>query len=736
MAGWLRQQATEGRVLGVALIVLLLGLRVLDPVWVADLRHTAFDTFQRVNPRPQVPQPVAIIDIDDRSLTEIGQWPWPRTVFAEIVTRVQQAGAAALAFDVIFAEADRLSPPNLAEAQRDLDPGFRALLADLPDHDAQLADALSRTPVVLGQTSVRHASRPQSVEAAPARPVPHAFIGPDPTPFLQRYPDLVQNLPELEAAAAGRGIFTVRPDPDGIYRRLPLVMEVDGVLRLGLAPELLRVATGGQPFAVRSNAAGVDGLVVAGQVIPTYRDGTVWPWFGPSLPGRFVSAVDLVEGRVPAGRLAGHLVLIGTSAIGLEDYRPTPLGVSMAGVEIHAQVLENILSGTLLSRPNYTIAVELTVVLVLGLLVVLLVPRLAARWVAVAAGAILLGWVGTSYAAFLQARLLLDPSFPALALLLLFIVMAGANYLREERARRRIRGAFGQYVSPDLVQRLTERPEDLALGGVARELTLLFTDVRGFTAISEGYKEDPEGLTTLMNQLLTTQSEAILAERGTIDKFMGDAVMAFWNAPLDHADHAQAACRAALKMRDGIAALNARRAAGPGTPPAPLNVGVGINTGLCVVGNMGSDTRFDYTALGDPVNLASRLEGQSKIYGVGIVIGAETARAVEGAFATLEIDLIRVVGKTEPVHIHALLGDEAARSAPDFLSLAQENGRMLDAFRARNWDGAEAALIRLSPLAPRFGLEGYCAIYAARLAQLRATPPAEDWDGIVDATTK
>ncbi|WP_424971443.1 CHASE2 domain-containing protein [Dinoroseobacter sp. S76] len=722
--------------LGLGLIVLLLGLRILDPVWVADLRHTAFDSFQRVNPRPQVPQPVTIIDIDDRSLTEIGQWPWPRTVFADLIGAAQQGGAAALAFDVIFAEADRLSPPNLAAAQGGLDPGSRALLEALPDHDAQLAAAIARLPVVLGQTSVRHATRPASAEPVPAQPVPHAFIGPDPTPFLQRYPDLVQNLPELEAAAAGRGIFTVRPDPDGIYRRLPLVMEVDGVLRLGLAPELLRVATGGQPFAVRSNAAGVDGLVVAGQAIPTYRDGTIWPWFGPSLPARFVSAVDLVEGRVPAGRLAGHLVLVGTSAIGLEDYRPTPLGTAMAGVEIHAQVLENILSGTLLSRPNYTIAVELTVVLVLGLLVVLLVPHLAASWVVVAAGVIVIGWAGASYATFLQARLLLDPSFPALALLMLFIVMAGANYLREERARRRIRGAFGQYVSPDLVQRLTERPEALTLGGEARELTLLFTDVRGFTAISEGYKDDPEGLTTLMNQLLTTQSEAILSQRGTIDKFMGDAVMAFWNAPLDHADHAAAACHAALRMRDSIAALNARRAAGPGTPPAPLNVGIGINTGLCVVGNMGSDTRFDYTALGDPVNLASRLEGQSKIYGVGIVIGAETARAVAGGFATLEIDLIRVVGKTEPAHIHTLLGDAALRDDPEFQRLAQANARMLSAFRAREWDGAEAALRDLAPLAPRFGLEAYSALYAERVAQLRVAPPVADWDGVVDATTK
>lgn len=703
----------------------------------ADIRNSTFDIYQRIHPRPATPAPVAIIDIDDPSIEEIGQWPWPRTRFAEMIDKAKADGAVAVAFDIVFAEPDRLSPPAIAAANPGMDPTLREALAALPDTDAQLAQAMGRARVIVGQTSVRSALANRE-QAVAMRDVPHAFLGPDPTPFLQKFPDIVQNLPVLEEAASGRGVFTVRPDSDGIYRRVPLVMMVQDKIRLGLAPELLRVATGGSAFAVRANEAGIDGIVLARQLVRTDRDGSVWPWFGPSDPARFVAAADLLADRMPQGRLRGHLVLVGTSAIGLEDFRPTPLGVPMPGVEIHAQVLENILGQSLLSRPNYMVGAELAAALVLGLLVIVLAPVLPAGWLVVLSLALLGGFAGASAWLFQSQRLLLDASFPVAATLAMVMLMSTANYLAEERQRRQIRSAFGQYVSPALVARLADNPAELTLGGERRDLSILFSDVRGFTTIAESFRDDPAGLTQLMNAFLSELSHAILDEAGTIDKFMGDAVMAFWNAPLDVPDHAAHACRAALAMRARVDDLNARRAAESGGTAQVIDVGIGINTGSCTVGNMGSDTRFDYTALGDAVNLASRLEGQSKTYGVGIILGDATASAVRGAFAMLELDLIRVKGKTEPERVFALMGGAEVLSQDAFARLAEANDRMLAAYRARTWDAAEDALAGIEAAAAVIGtdLSTYAALYRDRLADVRANPPGPDWDGVFTATSK
>ncbi len=729
-----------GRFAGLVLLALLLALRVADPLWVSGLRNAAFDIYQQVEPRDPQPVPVTILDIDDPSLEEFGQWPWPRTRVAEIVTKVAAAGAVAIAFDIVFAERDRLSPEGVARDNPGLPAEMRAQLKALPDNDVALARAMRQTRVVVGQTSVRSA-RSNLADKAAMRTVPHAIIGADPRPFLPRFPDVVRNLDILEDAAAGRGVFSVRPDPDGIYRRVPMVMLVQDTLRLGLAPELLRVATGGNAFALRTNEAGIDGVVLGGKMIRTGPDGRVWPYLTPSLPQRYVSAGDVLAGRVAPERLAGQLVLVGTSAIGLEDFRPTPLGVPMAGVEIHAQLLENILTDTLLNRPNYAVAVELLTVLVLSALVIVLVPVIGARWIIAFAVSLLVGYSGLSYYLFHEVRILLDPTWPVLGTVLTLMLMSSANYLREERQKQQIRGAFGQYVSPDLVARLQENPEGLTLGGERRELTVLFSDVRGFTTLAEGFRDDPPGLTALMNSFLTVLSRAILREGGTIDKFMGDAVMAFWNAPLDAPDHAAAACRAALAMRADVATLNAERAraaAEAGGAAHPIDVGIGLNTGDCVVGNMGSDSRFDYTALGDAVNLASRLEGQSKPYGLGIILGSATARAVEGRFAMIELDLLRVKGKMAPERVFGLLGDEAMRTRPDFAELEAANTAMRAAYSAQDWDAAEAALDRLEAAGAPLDLDmtGYVALYRRRIAALRANPPGEGWDGVHVATDK
>lgn len=739
-----------------ALIGLVCGLliRVGDPQPLAMLRNAAFDFYHQSKPRDLTPLPVAILDVDDSSIEEIGQWPWPRSRIADLVTRATDAGAVAIGFDIIFDEPDRLSPAQIADDNPDMPPALADQLARLPDNDSKLAQAFARSRVIVGQTSVRTAAGNRAEKRMMATAA-HALIGPDPMPHLTKFPDIVQNLPELEANAAGRGMFTARPDPDGVYRRVPLVMSVQGQIRLGLTPEVLRVATGGAPFVVRTNDAGVEGVVVARQLIPTARDGTVWPYLTPSSRDRYVSAADLLKDRMPEGRLAGHLVLVGTSAIGLEDFRATPLGVAMAGVEIHAQVLENIMAKNLLVRPNYTIAIELVTTAVLCLLVIIFAPAFSARLLIASSVVILTGYVGVSYYLFYDKRILLDPSFPVVAVVTATMLISMVNYLREERQRREIRSAFGQYVSPDLVDQLSRNKGKLTLGGESRQLTLLFSDVRGFTAIAEEFRDDPEALTLLMNRFLTILSNAIMAQKGTIDKFMGDAVMAFWNAPLDNDDHVRAACRAALKMIADVEAFNAKRLRKPKRPrtgqkdqkntgrtPAvkvhQINVGIGINTGQCVVGNMGSDTRFDYTALGDPVNVASRLEGQSRYYGSAIILGQATAREIIDEFAVLELDVIRVVGKAVPETIYALLGDEALYQNAGFQEIIAQNGRLLAAYRTQDWDSAEAALQPLRAGLDRLGLplHDYLDMYATRITDLRATPPGPDWDGVFSSTRK
>ena len=723
------------QLLGVLLLGVLLALRVWDPAVVQTVRNQSFDLLQRTWPRIYQPAPVAIVDIDERSLEAVGQWPWPRTRLAALVESVRAAGSPAMAFDMVFAEPDRLSPANVAAALPSLPPDVRAALEAMPPTVASFAEAMRNFRVVLGQTSVR-SERDNRDAKREMLDAPVAFIGPDPTPHMSAFPDIVQNRPELREAAAGRGMFNVYPDADGIFRRVPLVMTVQGKVRLALSAELLRIATGGNAFGVKGDELGIFGIVVAGKLVPTDRNGTVWPHFTGHEPARFVSAADVLAGTA-SDRLRGRLVLVGTSAVGLEDYRATPMGVAMAGVEIHAQVLENILADAMLTRPHYAIGAELAVAFLFGTFVILAVPRVGARPSIAITGVLLAGWLAASLVLFRTEKLLLDPSFPFLATTAVLILTATGNYLREENERKAIRSAFGQYVSPDLVDQLADEPERLGLGGETRELSVLFSDVRGFTALSESFKSDPQGLTKLMNQLLNGMSEAILENGGTIDKFMGDAVMAFWNAPLDTPDHARLSAKAALAMLASVERLNGERADAAHGPVRLLDIGCGINTGTCIVGNMGSDRRFDYTALGDTVNIASRLEGQSKTYGVKIILGDATAAAVPD-MAVLELDLIRVKGREAPERIFALLGDAAFANDKRFQELRDLNDAMISTYRGRDFADALDILDQMNELAADLllDLDEYLLLYRGRIEEFMANPPGTAWNGVYTATTK
>ncbi|MCU9839115.1 adenylate/guanylate cyclase domain-containing protein [Ruegeria sp. WL0004] len=739
MALWKARKLSWSRLSGFLLVFALLTLRIVDPIFVERLRLQAFDQFQRLNPREIAPFPVAILDIDDRSLSEVGQWPWPRTTIAELTDRVFQEGAAAMAYDIVFSEPDRLSPNAIAADNPGISSEIRSQLMQLPSNDTVLAQSFSRNRVVLGETSVRSGLQASGVERE-IQKVPHAIIGPDPRPYMLKFPELVQNLPILNEAAPGRGVFTVLPDADGIYRRVPIVMMVEGALRLSLSLELLRIATGGDAFAVRTNDAGIDGVVVAGQVIKTQGDGTVWTRFSASSSNRFVSAADLLQGKVPQNRLAGHLVLVGTSAIGLEDFRATPLGVPMAGVEIHAQLLENVLAGTLLKRENIADGKELLTAAAMTILVIALAPMLHAGVLIISTLVLVSAYGIYSYLMFLWQSQLVDPTFPIVATMLTVMLMSSTNYLREERRRNRIRNAFGQYVTPALVAQLADSMDALKLGGERRDLSVLFSDVRGFTTISEEFRDDPQGLTKLMNEMLTVMSEPILKSGGTIDKFMGDAVMAFWNAPLETKDHPRASCRAALEMVRAVEEFNRNRMANQvGKEPVhPIHMGVAVNSGPCFVGNMGSNSRFDYTALGDTVNVASRLEGQTKHYGMSIIIGERTAQIVDGEFALLELDLIRVKGKHEPERIFGLMGGERLAGSDEFKTLSATSAEMLTAYRTGQWQKALELIAAMERQAARLDLDlhDYCALFSGRIARQSELPEDPDWDGIFDASEK
>ena len=718
------------------MLAALLALRIIDPAPLEDLRLRSFDFYQILKPRIPTVKPVVIVDIDEDSLRALGQWPWPRTLVADLVEKLKNLGTVAIGFDILFPEEDRMSPNLAAQTFRNIDEETKAKLQKLPSNDDVLAATLKRSRVVLGQSGILRTTPPD-----PAMPQTGiATRGPDPTAFLVTFPGLLRNVPVLEQAAAGRGLLSIRNERDGIVRRVPLVLRAGGIVAPALTLDMLRVVTNSGAVLINADAAGVRNVGVRGLEIPTDNAGQLWIHFGPHDPARYVAAKDVIEGRVvPADRFAGKLVLIGTSAVGLLDIKTTPLDPAIPGVEIHAQILESVLSRIVLSHPNWATVAELAIALVVGLILTLLAPALGAGTLlglfALSASLV----IALSWYLFASAGTLIDLSFPLLSTFLIYVTLEFIGYMREQKDRRRIRSAFGQYLSPTLVEQLAQSPEKLVLGGETRTMSILFSDVRGFTTISETYKHDPQGLTQLMNRFLTPMTNAIIEHKGTIDKYMGDAIMAFWNAPIDDADHEINACRAAIDMLARVEELNLEReveAQQSGQPFIPIAIGVGINTGSCVVGNMGSALRFDYSVLGDSVNLASRLEGRSKAYGTPIIVGAATAEKAKGEFATLELDLITVKGKTEPERIYTILGGADVAASADFRKLSELNATMLAAYRKRDWAGAIEALQLCRHAPNNFGLDEIYNLYLARIQSFQDKGPPDDWDGVFAVETK
>jgi adenylate cyclase len=731
------QQVGLARAICVLLLFALVPLRLADPRPLQELRTRTFDFFQVLRPRPQEIRPVVIVDIDEASLKAIGQWPWPRTTVADLVTQITQLGAVAIGFDIIFPEPDRMSPAIAERSFRGIDAETRAKLDSLPSNDEALADVIKHSRVVIGQAG---AAAPEvKTTADAALQTGFAVRGPDARPYMVTFAGLLRNVPVIEQAAAGRGLFSINPESDGIIRRVPVIMTAQGSLVPSLSLEMLRVVTGSSAILVRVDEAGVQSVAVPGLEVPTDRNGQFWVHFNHHDPERYISAKDVLQGNVPPDRLAGKLVLIGTSAIGLLDLKTTPLDAAIPGVEVHAQILESVLSKSSLVNPNYAIGAELALAVLFGLAIIVAAPMLPASIVIVLGGCLIAGLIGLSLYLFVEHNLLIDFTYPLISSWLIYLVLTFVNYFREQKQRRQIRSAFGYYLSPHMVEQLARSPEKLVLGGEERRMTILFSDVRGFTTISEHYKDDPQGLTRLMNRFLTPLTNAIIERKGTIDKYIGDAIMAFWNAPVDDQEQEANACEAALEMLSRAEMLNnelKREAETNGGVYMPLRIGIGLNTGPCVVGNMGSDFRFNYSVLGDTVNLASRLEGRTKDYRIPVVIGSRTAEGARQKFAVMEIDLIMVKGKKQPEAVFTVIGRSEVEADPRCQELREANAQMLGRFRKQQWGDAVDLIARCRKFANGFDLSGLYDMYEERIELYRAQPPGPDWDGVYEAETK
>ncbi|WP_225768040.1 CHASE2 domain-containing protein [Inquilinus sp. Marseille-Q2685] len=637
---------------GLLVLAGLLALRLADPTPVAALRLQGFDLFQRLAPPAYDPGvPVRVIAIDDESLRRVGQWPWPRDRLARLVERLARAGAAAVVLDLILAEPDRTAPTRIAEALAGrADPAtLAALTKGLPDPDHDLAAALGRAPSVVAFALAEEPGRMPRVAAS------FAEIGPA-RERLDRFAGAVPSLPEFEAAAAGNGSIGTAAGRDEVLRRLPAVALLGDALIPSLAVEALRVAQGAGTVTLRAVAdgSGLDAVRVGAVILPVAPDGRFWLQFTPDTPARQVPAWRVLDPAVPDAELAaalrGRILLIGVTAAGFGDTVLTPLRDRIAGVTAHAEALEQILLGRQLTRPAWAMAAEIGLLLVLGLGLIASWRRLPAI---ISGGVVVLIAAALAAGAFLayrQAGLLLDPTLPALGLLLTHGVVAATAQWRVERDRRTIRAAFARYLAPALVARLAEHPERLRLGGEWREMSFVFTDIAGFTSLSETVP--PDRLVATLNAYFDGLCGCVLDAGGTIDKMVGDALHAMFGAPVDQPDHAERAVACALaihRFATGFAA--ARRA--EGMPFGETRIGV--TTGSAVVGNFGSRHHFDYTAYSEAVNLAARLEHANKALGTPLCISAAAARACPGrSFRPVGRLLLRGVGTP----VEAMMPDE------------------------------------------------------------------------------
>lgn len=677
---------------------------------------------------------IVIVDIDEKSLAEVGRWPWSRNVVARLMDQLfERYKVAVVGFDVVFAEPDTSSGirelDQLAQGSLKQNTEFKRVLAhNRPrlDYDALLASRFKGRPVVLGYYFANDSTRTAGMLPAPVLRKGSLAGGQTAIPSRSGYG---ANIPILQKAAGKGGHFNPEPDRDGVTRRVPLLQEYRGAYYEALSLAVMRAMFGQpdlQPGFPAGGTAQLEWLQAADLRIPVDSAAmALIPYRGNQGSFAYVSASDVLKGKLPKAQLEGAIILVGTTAPGLMDLRSTPVSAVYAGVEIHANMIAGMLDNTIKHAPAYAQAAELVALLLIGLLLAFVLPLLGPLTSLGVSAFLSVGIVIGNLAAWNQ-HLVLPLSSILIMISLLYLSNATWGFLAEARAKHQITGLFGQYVPPQIVSTMSKDPEHFTMAAEEREMTVLFTDVVGFTSISE--KLTPQELATFMNEYLTAMTSIIYAHGGTVDKYIGDAIMAFWGAPLDDPEHALHAVQAALAMRQRMVSLQQEMTV-QGFPE--IKIGIGINTGLMRVGNMGSSYRVAYTAMGDAVNLASRLEGLTRQYDTWIIVGQETKRRIAG-YLWRELDLVRVKGKHEPVAIYEPCGAETKLSA-DYCGDIEEFNRMVAAYRNQEWEAAEEMLNEL--IAHKSNRKLYD-VYIERVRQYRSVPPPEGWDGVFVFSTK
>lgn len=745
----------RGRLLlaGLIFTCLMAGLNVFQPRLLQYLEHKVFDVlFQSAHSR-EISNAVAVVDLDEESLAAYGQWPWPRYRVALLAEKIRRAKAASIAMDIVFAEPDNTSPMLLRQMlQRELGVSvdFIGLPPGLEDNDKVLAEILGQGPYVLGYYfdvgGLDDASDPSAPgivkESGTAREgAPKDTASPHPLDAaVLRAPgavsveqalfsaeSVVGNIPVLARAASGSGFINVGADLDGIVRRAPLVMVWQERIYPSLALAAVLNAVGADTAALRLTSGGVESLRVGGRIIPLDSRGRMLLHYrGGRRTIPTFSVLDVLQDRLEPGALDGKIVFLGTSAAGLMDIRATPLDAFFPGVEAQATVADTIISGDFLQYPDWAPGLELTLVVGTGLLCTLLLTRLSGFWplpfLAVLAGSI---WFGAQYALG-DKGVYISPLMPLVTLGGNFGLLGFFKFWNEEQEKRKIRGSFEHYLSPEVIALVIKDPNLLKLGGEKMDLTVFFTDIRNFTTLSE--KLTPQELVDFMNEFHSAMTGIILEQGGTLDKYIGDAIMAFFGAPVEQPKHALIGCRTALLMMESLYECR-KNWSFPGF--SRIEIGVGISSGEMVVGNMGSIRRMSYTVMGDQVNLAARLEGLTKVYGVKILISQFTHVRLDGEIVCREMDSVRVKGRTKPVTIYEPFQADYFTGGRFAFIPPFEQG--LTAYRDRRFDKAIESFEQTLALKPG---DRPSLMYIERCRALLSAAPPDDWDGVWTMTSK